>query len=63
MIYATYAAIGIAYWIVNIFVRKLHTKNEPEEGWILTPLWLFAWPICFIALIVSFIYDYTTNKL
>jgi hypothetical protein len=45
-----YSLVGIGYWAVNIFIRKLHTKNEPGDSWFLGPLWLLMWPICFLAL-------------
>ena len=43
-------AIGFTYWSINIFVRKLHRKNEPGDGWFLSTLWFMLWPICFIGL-------------
>lgn len=48
--YVVYYFIGLSYWAINIFVRKLHTKNDTGEGWFLAPMWLFLWPMCFIAL-------------
>lgn len=47
--YAIYIAIGFIYYLVNIFIRKLHTKNEEGDGWILVPFWIFLW---FIPMIV-----------
>lgn len=47
-----YFLVGMIYWSVNIFVRKLHTKNEPGDGWFLSLFWVFGWPICFLCLIV-----------
>lgn len=63
MIALLYCLIGLAYWAVNIFVRKLHTKNEPGEGWFLAPLWMFMWPLCFMSLFVAALADYRTNKM
>lgn len=45
-----YFLIGLTYYLFNIFVRKLHTKNEAGDGWFLVPFWLFFWPICFMVL-------------
>lgn len=53
----TYITIGLIYWSINIFIRKLHTKNDPGDGWFLSPLWLLGWPICFASLIVLFLID------
>jgi hypothetical protein len=63
MITGLYCLIGVLYWSINIFIRKLHTKNEPGEGWFLTPLWLFFWPICLISLFIAEISDYKTLKM
>ena len=48
--YVIYYFIGLSYWAINIFVRKLHLKNDDGSGWFLAPMWLFLWPMCFIAL-------------
>ena len=53
-IYLAYFLVGLAYWAVNIFVRKLHKKNEDGDGWFLVPLWVFGWPLCFLALAVDY---------
>lgn len=63
MIVGLYFFIGLVYWAVNIFIRKLHKKNEPGEGWLLAPLWLLGWPLCFLSLFTAAILDYTTDKL
>lgn len=47
-----YILIGLAYWAVNVFIRKLPAKNDPDDGWIIVPLWLVLWPVCFIVLLV-----------
>ena len=52
-----YFLIGVLYWTYNLIFRKLHTKNEPGDGWTLVPLWLFGWPICFIVLFSIWITD------
>lgn len=48
-----YFVVGFIYYLINIFVRKLHTKNEPGDGWFLVPLWIFGWPFCLAALVAS----------
>lgn len=48
-----YFIVGLVYWAINIFVRKLHEKNEHGEGWFLVPFWVFLWPICMILLVAS----------
>lgn len=50
--------VGILYWAVNIFIRKLHLKNEPGDGWWLVPIWVLLPELCFLILIVGVIYDY-----
>lgn len=50
--YVIYYFIGLSYWSVNIFVRKLHTKNDPGDGWFLAPMWVILWPMCFTALFI-----------
>ncbi len=47
-----YIIPGLIYFLINIFIRKLHTKNESEDGWWLTILWVFGWPICFVTLLI-----------
>lgn len=53
--YLVYVLIGLTYWAVNVFVRKLPDKNDPDEGWVLAPAWMLLWPIYFIVLIVIYI--------
>ncbi len=52
-IYGWYALVGILYWAYNLVIRKLHTKNEPGEGWLLVPFWVFGWPLCLLMLIAA----------
>lgn len=54
--------IGLIYWAYNLIFRKLHTKNEPGEGWFLTPFWLLGWPLCFLMLIAGWIEYKITHK-
>lgn len=49
--YIIYYFIGLSYWAINIFVRKLHLKNESGDGWFLAPLWVIFWPMFFFMLI------------
>lgn len=53
--YLLYALVGISYWTINIFVRKLHIKNDDSAGWFLVPMWLFLWPMCFIGLFFAWV--------
>lgn len=46
-----YFIIGLMYWALNSFVRKL----EIDGDWMLPLVWLFAWPIAFLTWIVIFI--------
>lgn len=57
-----YCIVGLIYWAYNIFVRKLHTKNEPGDGWGLVLFWVFGWPLCFVMLIAGFIQDKLEKK-
>jgi hypothetical protein len=52
--YFIYVIIGLSYWFVNIFVRKLHKDNDEHEGWFLAPMWLLLWPMCFVGLAIVF---------
>jgi hypothetical protein len=36
-----YFSVGVLYFLINIFVRKLHTKNDPDDGWFLSLMWIF----------------------
>ena len=53
--------IGLSYWAINIFARKLHLKNDSGEGWMLVPLWVFGWPLCFVAIIYIAIHNFFIN--
>lgn len=48
----TYLLIGFLYWIYNILVRKLHRKNESGDGWFLSLLWIFGWPVFLVASVI-----------
>jgi hypothetical protein len=53
--YIIYYFIGLSYWAINIFVRKLHLKNDDGAGWFLVPMWLFLWPMCFVGLFFAWV--------
>ena len=55
--YLWYTLIGMAYWAVNIFIRKLHLKNDNNGAELIVLMWIFLWPICFLALIVFGVSD------
>lgn len=40
-----YILIGLAYWALNSFVRKLETGGD----WLLPLVWFLAWPIAFLS--------------
>lgn len=61
--YLVYTLIGLVYWAVNVFIRKLPEKNDPGSGWILAPVWFLMWPICIIALILNSLINIRSNKL
>lgn len=44
-----YFLIGIVYTVINGYVRRL------QADWDLTFVWLFLWPLAFIALIIMYI--------
>jgi hypothetical protein len=58
----SYTLVGFVYWCINMYVRKLPSKNEDGDGWVLSPLWLFGWPLCFIALAAAWISDKISKK-
>lgn len=40
-----YLLIGLAYWALNSFVRKIETAGD----WLLPLVWFLAWPLAFIS--------------
>jgi len=46
-----YFIIGLMYWALNSFVRKLETAGD----WLLPLVWFLAWPIAFVTWLVVFI--------
>ena len=57
-----YLAIGFIYWFINVYVRKLPAKNEEQDGWFLSPLWLLGWPICLLVLLVKWFIQLLSTK-
>lgn len=62
LIYGGYILIGLIYWLINMFIRKLPRKNEDGAGWFLSLFWLLLWPFCFVALICAAIADLLKQK-
>ena len=56
-LFGWYALVGLLYWAYNLVIRKLHTKNEPGDGWTLSLFWVFGWPLCLIMAIAAGISD------
>jgi hypothetical protein len=54
--------IGILYWAINIFIRKLHTKNDSDEGWLLVPMWILM-PELSLLLLLSGMVSSQRNKI
>lgn len=54
--------IGIIYWAINIFIRKLHTKNDSDEGWLLVPMWILM-PELSLILLLSGMVSSQRNKI
>lgn len=46
-----YFLIGIVYTVINGYVRKLDTDGD----WGLVFVWMFLWPLAFIALGIMYI--------
>jgi hypothetical protein len=61
MILPIYLLIGLIYWLINSFVRKLETDGD----YLLPIVWFLAWPLAaitwFIILIV-WIKEYLVTK-
>lgn len=56
-----YFIIGLMYWALNSFVRKLETAGD----WLLPLVWFIAWPIAFITwgvMFIMWIVDKVKNK-
>lgn len=48
-----YFIVGILYALINGVFRKINTDGD----WLLSIVWIIAWPLCFIGLIAVFIQD------
>ena len=46
-----YLTIGLLYWALNSFVRKLEVNGD----WMLPLVWFLAWPIAFATWMVIFL--------
>lgn len=56
-----YLTIGLIYWLVNAFIRKLETDGD----YLLPLVWFLAWPLAFVTWIIIFgiwIKEYLLNK-
>lgn len=60
-----YLLIGLIYWAINSFVRKLDTEGD----WLLPIVWFIAWPLAFAYWFIIFleklaqlIFDWLDNK-
>lgn len=61
MIIMIYLIIGLAYWAVNSFVRKL----EIDGDWLLPLVWFLAWPLAAITwlfILATWTVDYLKHK-
>lgn len=61
MFFIIYLFIGLTYWYINAFVRKLDIDGD----WLLPIVWFLFWPLVAVTwLIILFQYskDYILNK-
>lgn len=62
MIIPIYLLIGLLYWALNSFVRKL----EIDEDWTLPIIWFLAWPLAalsWLVILVIYTVEYLKHKL
>ena len=52
-----YLAVGLLYWGLNSFIRKLDIDGD----WMLPLIWFLFWPIGLISWAIVFI-DYISSK-
>jgi len=57
MTLAVYLVVGLLYWGLNSFVRKLDIDGD----WMLPLIWFLVWPIGLISWTVVF-FDYLVSK-
>lgn len=58
---AVYLIIGLLYWGLNSFVRKL----EIDGDWLLPLVWFLAWPLAAITwffILAAYTIDYLKHK-
>lgn len=53
-----YFLIGLTYWTINVWIRKMYVEGD----YTLPFVWVFFWPLCFIALAIIKIQE-LKNKL
>lgn len=61
MILTIYLTIGMLYWALNSFVRKLDTN----EDWLLPVVWFLGWPFALITwtiILTQYLIEYYKNK-
>lgn len=46
-----YLTIGLLYWALNSFVRKLEVNGD----WMLPLVWFLLWPLAFVTWVVIFL--------
>ncbi len=54
-----YVIIGLIYTLINGFVRKLDTEGD----WMLVFVWIFMWPVAFLALFINYLVMRKENKI
>ena len=45
MILMIYSILGMLYWFINAFIRKVDTMDD----WFLPLFWVFLWPFAAVA--------------
>lgn len=58
---AVYLIIGLLYWALNSFIRKLETDGD----WLLPLVWFLAWPLAAISwllILVNKLFEYLITK-
>lgn len=56
-----YFLIGLLYWALNAFVRKLDT----DDDWLLPLFWFFGWPlaaITWMVVLTQWLCEYSKRK-
>lgn len=58
---ALYFIIGLLYWTLNAFVRKLETDGD----WLLPLVWFLAWPLAAVSWLligINKVFEYLITK-